>query len=215
MILVNLNMALRGEASCGCFGMVPVNPWYTVALDCAALIALFTWRPANVSQPRTSRGVRFALLAMAALVLSGTGVVALAWHGSAGREASEQVVVVRSDGWVGQPFPLLPHLVTEVPITQGKWTIVFFNSHCPVCHEYLHDCERNLREDERRRMILVEVPTEIEGALPGFSVARLPRDRTWFVEVPLRVDLHDGLVTAVHDRAALAAQHPVAVAQRE
>ncbi len=41
-----LYKALTGEASCGCFGSVHVNPWYTLGLDVAAVFALLRWRPA-------------------------------------------------------------------------------------------------------------------------------------------------------------------------
>ena len=33
---VSLYKALSGYASCGCFGRVPVNPWYTATLDLAS-----------------------------------------------------------------------------------------------------------------------------------------------------------------------------------
>jgi hypothetical protein len=44
---VALYRALAGELSCGCFGKVPVSPWYTLLVDVAALFALFAWRPAG------------------------------------------------------------------------------------------------------------------------------------------------------------------------
>ena len=44
---VSLYKALSGEASCGCFGRVPVNPWYTLILDLTALAALVFCRPAR------------------------------------------------------------------------------------------------------------------------------------------------------------------------
>jgi hypothetical protein len=58
--LVSLYKALSGDASCGCFGRVPVKPWYTFALDTASVLALFHWRPAeyaNGAEPR-ARGLR-------------------------------------------------------------------------------------------------------------------------------------------------------------
>ena len=43
---VSLYKALSGEVTCGCFGTVPVNPWYAVVFDCAAIAALglCNWR---------------------------------------------------------------------------------------------------------------------------------------------------------------------------
>jgi len=44
---VSLYKALSGEATCGCFGRVPVSPWYTLILDLAAAVALVLCRPAR------------------------------------------------------------------------------------------------------------------------------------------------------------------------
>ena len=38
---VSLCKALSGHASCGCFGRVPVNPWYTGGLDLAVIVHRF------------------------------------------------------------------------------------------------------------------------------------------------------------------------------
>ena len=42
---VALYKGLSGAESCGCFGKLPVNPWYTLVLDLAAVVALVVWRP--------------------------------------------------------------------------------------------------------------------------------------------------------------------------
>jgi hypothetical protein len=42
---VSLCKAVSGYASCGCFGSVPVNPWYTAALDVLVLFLLVRRQP--------------------------------------------------------------------------------------------------------------------------------------------------------------------------
>lgn len=42
---VSFYLAILGKPSCGCFGKVAVNPWYTWAGDLIALAALWYWRP--------------------------------------------------------------------------------------------------------------------------------------------------------------------------
>lgn len=39
-LLASLHKAISGADSCGCFGPVRVNPWYTAAFDAAALAAI-------------------------------------------------------------------------------------------------------------------------------------------------------------------------------
>ena len=42
---VSLYQGVIGQASCGCFGKLSVNPWYTFGVDVAALVALGFARP--------------------------------------------------------------------------------------------------------------------------------------------------------------------------
>ena len=55
---ISLYKALSGYPTCGCFGRLPVNPWFTAALDFAAVLSLLRWRPAPcrpLSQRPSSR----------------------------------------------------------------------------------------------------------------------------------------------------------------
>ena len=56
---VSLYKALSGYATCGCFGRVPVNPWYTTTLDLGIVLALLRWRPRGLS--RAGNGYWFNL----------------------------------------------------------------------------------------------------------------------------------------------------------
>jgi hypothetical protein len=44
---ISLYSALIGQQSCGCFGRVPMNPWFMVVLDLGCVIALAFFRPAG------------------------------------------------------------------------------------------------------------------------------------------------------------------------
>ena len=48
---VSLSKALSGAASCGCFGRVHVNPWYTTCLDASIVLSLLYWRPRPLPSP--------------------------------------------------------------------------------------------------------------------------------------------------------------------
>ena len=63
--LASLYKALSGDASCGCFGKLPVNPWYTVGLDSVAVASIFAFgSPGDLS-------VRFATRAVSYLFVGG------------------------------------------------------------------------------------------------------------------------------------------------
>lgn len=44
---VSFFLATLGLLSCGCFGKVTINPWYTSTIDLLAIAALCYWRPKN------------------------------------------------------------------------------------------------------------------------------------------------------------------------
>jgi hypothetical protein len=83
----NLYLALESQRSCGCFGTVDVNPWWTFGLDGAAVVALILLRPRlsdtatfleSISCPlKTALGAG-ALLTLVGRLLSATLFIFLA-----------------------------------------------------------------------------------------------------------------------------------------
>jgi hypothetical protein len=71
---LNLNTARIGLASCGCFGMVSVSPWYALALDGGVLGVLTLW----AFLVRDVRSVRRGLPDAAAFLL-GFALTAAVW----------------------------------------------------------------------------------------------------------------------------------------
>jgi len=85
----SLARAIRGEPSCGCFGKLTINPWFTVTLDAAVLFLAIFLPPrknrqvlANIemqgtiiqgpkTRPTQARHIRVTLLLSAAAVLAG------------------------------------------------------------------------------------------------------------------------------------------------
>ncbi len=60
---LSLSRALAGEESCGCFGRVTVDPRWTAALDFAAILALWRWRPGEgQGWPLGARRLRVAVV---------------------------------------------------------------------------------------------------------------------------------------------------------
>lgn len=45
LTLISFYQGLTGQASCGCFGTVHVNPWFTFALDASAVALLLVFKP--------------------------------------------------------------------------------------------------------------------------------------------------------------------------
>ena len=123
---VSLYKALTGHASCGCFGRVEVNPWWTFGLDVGIVSVLWRWRPENSpqpvedvdktdhnAQPAPSLGVRAFAVGAIWLIIGVPTAAALGgahvWD-SAEMElafAEDTVAILEPQKLVGKRFPLL------------------------------------------------------------------------------------------------------------
>jgi len=204
--------ALAGEPSCGCFGRVAVNPWYTFALDCVALGLLAAFRPRSIPRPA---GCRWRLPAWAcAALMAGVGVPALALGSypaasiaGDGFVESGRVVVLMPEAWKGKRFPLFEHIDVGDRLSTGRWLVVLYHLGCPKCRELIEEY-RQLPSSACNGLgvALVEVP-ELRprgkhvrlDAMPALR-GRLSDSRDWFVPTPTLLYLEDGTVGDAFDR---------------
>jgi hypothetical protein len=106
---ISLYLALDGQSSCGCFGRIAVNPWWTFFLDMTAMAGLVAWRPARVSEivagtAKLRGGMSTALGAAVMLVLIAGGFQ-LSFDTPAAALAElrgEPITVEPVNSWVGK-----------------------------------------------------------------------------------------------------------------
>ena len=220
--LVSLNKALSGAASCGCFGTVQVNPWYTTVLDAAAVIALLRYHPVG--------GVRAEVFDIGGrpvshyISVTGTWLVvaAAAGWGMTRFEAAtvgtdgdfigdSEIVVLEPEKWIGKPFALRRHIDMGERLAVGRWTVLLYHHDCPQCQAVRPKYERLAWEQATEFVALIEVPPYgADGAhltLGGAVRGRLRDTREWFVKTPAEIRLEDGLVTAVCGAAEMETGH--------
>lgn len=195
---VSLYLALSGRESCGCMGGVTVNPWYMLAFDTAAVLALLCFRPAPARLTDVARA--------RSRVLAGAGVVAV-WltagiplglaMGSytpgtladSGHVLGQSgLVVLEPETWVGKRLPLLAHVDIGDQLAQGEWIVLLYHHDCPSCRDVIaryaqppngppidetHSRPAERAADSGRpRVALVEVPKH--GTVPeqvGFDAS--------------------------------------------
>ena len=210
-----LRKVLSGSASCGCFGRVEVNPWFTVVLDGALLSALLAFRPARkqvVGAGRPAHGVALlALLGFAGLVAGSFAWAhqrAVAVTAAAARVANDGalsvyggVTVLEPAHWIGKPFPLLKHVDVGQQLSRGKWLVLIYHHDCTMCRDAIPAYER-LAEIGAQNVSLIQMPPFASSSEDPASSAsclrgRLSDDREWFATTPLVVSLSDGNVQSV------------------
>ena len=80
--VVSFHSGWTGEASCGCFGAVPLRPWWAFAGDLLVLTALFVWADRPAIRNGEVAGPVLAFLAHAAIVLAAWTAFAAVRYGS-------------------------------------------------------------------------------------------------------------------------------------
>jgi len=212
---VSLDKALTGEATCGCFGRVQVNPWYTLALDLGAVAALFLTRPRRGLPQRSPRAVKARLAALACLGLA-VGLPALALLatgpqtavlGEDGRiRGNGRVVVLEPEKWIGKRFPLLDHIDIGGRLLEGFWMVILYRQGCPKCRGLIAE-RRATAEDGYlpggwRRVAFIALPPyqdsvrQPSGSCSSEVVGYVCAVEGSFVSAPLEVQLVDGAVVA-------------------
>lgn len=217
--LTSLIKALAGEASCGCFGRVPVNPWYTFGLDMAAVVALLYWRP-NGHGAIAGRSVRSLPLqvggvALAALLVGIPWGLVMGSHSVATLSDTGEVlgdsefVVLEPEEWIGKRFPLLAYIDIGSEICCESCILLLYHYDCSHCQEAIERYEALSLElavqGQRSRVALIEMPpygpagdSSITRNTPCMR-GRLDAVKEWFVETPLVLHLRGGRVSSVSE----------------
>jgi hypothetical protein len=206
--IFSLARAVAGYDSCGCFGRVKVNPWWTFALDAGIVTMLLINRREFVERrPVLAGSRRFVACGVGCVLLSAVSLVVMARTAPASLSdgvstlENRRLVILEAVKWIGREFPLRDALTPPVDLSAGNWTVLIYHHDCPKCQEVLPQYQRLVKEygtsDESGHVLCLEVPPfgeRVEYDGPA-RYARLSDDREWFVETPVEIQLTNGKVT--------------------
>jgi len=209
--VVTLGKALRGDTSCGCFGRVEVNPWYTLVLDVVAVGALVLCRRGflvdpGFKSPRLRLAVAVGLCLAAGVPLGlGSALYSPTVLGKDGQVVgAERTVVLEPKSWVGTPCPLLAHIDVGQRLSKGRWTVVLYHHDCPHCERRVPEMERQARQLAARhggtKVAMVELAPYAPAGRSLLSpdspclTGRVNDLRDWFVGTPTVLTLMEGVV---------------------
>jgi hypothetical protein len=209
-------LAFSGAASCGCFGQARVNPWWTFTLDVSMVALLLAWKP-TPAEPGSRAGSRPAWLTRSLVAVAGLAVATIPLlpllavprltpaPSHDGVLTGDKFVLLEPAKWVGKPFPLAEHLVTDQRerLSRGSWVLVFVHEDCPKCGKEIPRYERlaeTLRvAGEGTDVMLIAVPhggTREPPASQLCHYACLSEGKEWLITTPCEVRLADGVVIA-------------------
>jgi hypothetical protein len=202
---VSFYKAVSGESSCGCFGNVSINPWYTMTLDLGIVLVLVLCRPEE------QRAFSFRKIIIAGSVWLGIALPLLLFlqpdevadFGDLGTITAEnngrKTIALMPKRWIDKPLPFLPYLKSESGnpgvLMNGAWTVVLYRANCPKCNRLLSA----LSAKEIQNVVSIEVPLSgrIGGKLNYEYSMYLDNGHDWFCAPPIVALAKDGIITEV------------------
>ncbi len=212
---VSFYKAITGYATCGCFGRVQVNPWYTTTLDVSIVLSLLRWPPKGQESlfsidlrhlPIRAAGVLAAWLLVGLPAAVAMGSYSESTLSDAGEIIGDgKLVVLEPEKWIGKRFPLLDYIDIGDKLKEGKWLVVLYHHDCPKCQEILRGLARITRKSAVQQVALVAMPPygQEDGVVSSpqdFVKGHLKPVKDWFAETPIMATLQNGVFVGVEDR---------------
>ncbi len=211
---------ISGEASCGCFGEVAINPWLTAMFD-LCVVGMLVWvRPREVFRCENVVEIVSALqkrqvLVMVALWLVMAGPVTVAMlavettdMAALGTEFvgadGKATVMLEPEKWVGREFPLWQQVDETIRplLERGDWTIVIARKDCDLCKQVLEKLTTRqianlavLELEDNVQNIKLDKPASV--ALKG----TLKPEPNWVVLTPTVLHCQDGNCVAIEENS--------------
>jgi hypothetical protein len=210
--LVSMMKGLSGEASCGCFGPVTVNPRITAVLDLVIVGCLVVFRPEKSGAALAPRLDRKKLLAVlvAWFVLAGLALFAMLSlkqqpHETLGTQLerfdSRRMIHLAPEKWIDKEFPLFSRFAepegSEI-LRQRAWNVLLVHADCPDCSQMMKDLE----ERKPDNVAIVVLPSPRGDRLPqtSFPTFMLDDQVDWYAITPRVVKLSEGICVAVGEK---------------
>lgn len=209
----SLYLGLSGAASCGCFGPLQINPWWTFGLDVAIVAGLLISALSDLRDVEAEHNSAERLRAPAAshrrhqLIVMTAATVAISTpllvryasqpsEVADGLDSAGNIVVLEPEKWIGQRLPIAD--AVDADLCEGEWVVLLYRYDCLTCREQLPRYEERATAGER--VSLVEVPPYGNSEQHGVNCryAKLKDTREWFVQTPVEIRLTNGVVRTVN-----------------
>ena len=205
--LVSLMKGLSGEASCGCFGAVTVNPWYTATFD-AAIVGLLVIFRERIDWTLRGWERRKVLAVLVAWLLLAVPTLFLMFshkeqpHATLGTEFigadGRKIILLDPESWIGKEFPLISRFTepkgSEV-LLQGTWSVLLVQPDCTECKQKMAELEAN--NIENVAIVVIPFRSNETAVRASFPVFVLDRQNDWLANTPYMIKLEKGVSVAL------------------
>ena len=208
--LVTFDKGISGEATCGCFGEVEINPWYTLIFDLTAVITLLIFRPQRQHQPFHINLRPTIILAVLVLLIGLPSAHAMISYTptiineNGFIEGNGNIVVLEPEKWIGKPLPLLKYIDIGNQLASGEWIVVLYHYDCLECQVAITKYEHLAYEWKKRsvnlQIALIEVPPygnktdSLVSVNSNCTRGHLNDNKEWFIKTPSVFQSANGMV---------------------
>ena len=199
---VSLAKVVAGDTSCGCFGDLDVNPWYSLMLDVLVIASMIRWRP-RASRP----GVVLITKGGIGKLTAGLMIVQLSIFATAlSRGENDSAVLVADRVRIDQPLSVLGNIDIRLHLQSGQWLVLFYKNHCSACTDACTKFETLAvklgRREGRPRVSLIECPpyapaTNTYSGRHACYRGRLDSSQKWQLPAPFAVLIEGGIVRSL------------------
>jgi thiol-disulfide isomerase/thioredoxin len=214
-IIVTLYKGIIGAESCGCFGMVKVNPWITLSvIDIPIFICLAAFRPKGqkLLPPPWPKPLHFFAIAIPTFILLPAIEYILITNKPPLK--TDKYEVVDANEWIKPQnlWPMLEYTDIKHQLQTGSWVILLYHYDCPDCAKAIpkyDQMHKSLKGNENAiNFAFIEMPpygTADQQLVDHDSeviCGRLSDAKKWLVQTPVVVVLHNGQALKVWQSTA-------------
>ena len=201
---VTLYKSLSGAESCGCFGVVKVNPWITLTvIDIPIFLLLAFFRPKDLKlfPPPWPKAAHFFAIAIPTFILLPAIEYVLITNKPPMKAEKYEVIDIKQWG-NQQRWSLLDYIDMKEQLQNGEWVVLMYHNDCPDCREAIPVYEKMYKDltGNNVNMAFIEMPPygdekqQLVSSNSEVTRGRLSEAKKWYVQTPVVVVLRDGKV---------------------
>ncbi len=216
---------IAGEASCGCFGAVAINPWLTAVFD-LGVVGMLGWVSPRNLRCENSTDIVVVLkkrqvlgmivlwictavpltVAMMSVQTIATAELGTEFVGADGRKT----VTLEPSKWAGKDFALTLHTDLHGKLKHGVWLVLLHTHTCSSCRESVRLYRELAIEfavnDKAPKIAMIELPPyDSEASEPNdndpVQYGKLDKSRAWKIKSPALLLIDEHKVQNVFDNS--------------